>query len=56
LSQVAKADRALLVQTEELAVKAVETLIADGIEKAMSEYNGIDLREGSAAEGRAKDN
>ena len=45
LSRVAKADRALLDQAEDIAVKAVETLIADGIEKAMAAYNGIDLRE-----------
>jgi PTH1 family peptidyl-tRNA hydrolase len=45
LSRVAKGDRELLVQTEELAVKAVETLIAAGLEQAMAEYNGIDLRE-----------
>jgi peptidyl-tRNA hydrolase, PTH1 family len=56
LSRVAKGDQALLVQTEDIAVKAVETLIAASIEKAMAEYNGIDLREGSAAEGRTKDN
>jgi PTH1 family peptidyl-tRNA hydrolase len=46
LSRVSKADRALLDQTEEIAVKAAETLIAYGIDKAMAEYNGIDLREG----------
>src|SRR5215813_5601695 len=46
LSRVASDDQTLLV----------ETLIVAGIEKAMAEYNGIDLREGSAAEGRAKDN
>jgi len=45
LSPVAKADRDLLVQAEEISAKAVETLIADGIEKAMAAYNGIDLRE-----------
>ena len=45
LSRVAKGDRALLDQTEEIAVKAVETLIAEGIDRAMAEYNGIDLRE-----------
>src|SRR5262245_23018506 len=56
LSHVAKGGRAVLVQTEEIAVKAVEPQIAHGIEKAMSGYNGIDLREGSAAENRAKDN
>ena len=50
LSRVAKGDRDLLDQTEELAVKAVETLIAAGIEQAMAEYNGIDLR------GELKDN
>jgi len=26
-------------------MKAVETLIGDGIEKAMAAYNGLDLRE-----------
>jgi len=45
LSRVGKTDRALLDQTEEIAIKAIETLIAEGIEKAMAEYNGIDLRE-----------
>jgi peptidyl-tRNA hydrolase, PTH1 family len=50
LSRVGKVDRNLLDQTEDIAVKAVETLIADGIDKAMAEYNGVDLRE------EAKDN
>ena len=40
-----RATGVLLDQTEEIAVKAVEGLIADGIEKSMAEYNGIDLRE-----------
>lgn len=44
LSRVAKSDRSLLDQTEEIAINAVETLIAAGIEKAMAEYNGVDLR------------
>jgi PTH1 family peptidyl-tRNA hydrolase len=47
LSRVAKGDRALLDQAEDVAVKAVETLIAEGLEKAMAAYNGIDLREDS---------
>jgi PTH1 family peptidyl-tRNA hydrolase len=45
LSRVAKSDRALLDQAEEVAAKAVESLVADGIEKAMAAYNGVDLRE-----------
>jgi PTH1 family peptidyl-tRNA hydrolase len=45
LSQVAKCDRELLDQAEEVAAKAVETLIGEGIDAAMSQYNGIDLRE-----------
>jgi peptidyl-tRNA hydrolase, PTH1 family len=45
LSRVARSDRSLLDQAEEVAVKAVESLIADGIGKAMAAYNGIDLRE-----------
>jgi PTH1 family peptidyl-tRNA hydrolase len=45
LSRVAKADRQLLEQAEDFAAKAVETLIAGGVEKAMAEYNGLDLRE-----------
>jgi PTH1 family peptidyl-tRNA hydrolase len=44
LSQVAKTDRALLDQTEEVATKAAETLIGEGIEKTMAAYNGVDLR------------
>ena len=45
LSKVAKADRALLDQAEEIAVTAIGTLIAHGIDKAMAEYNGLDLRQ-----------
>jgi len=45
LSRVAKADRVLLDQTEEIAAKAVEMLVAEGIEKAMAAFNGVDLRE-----------
>jgi peptidyl-tRNA hydrolase, PTH1 family len=44
LSRVGKTDRALLDQTEEIATKAVETLIGEGIEKTMAAYNGVDLR------------
>jgi len=44
LSRVSKKDRELLDQTEDLAAKAVESLIADGIEKSMAAFNGIDLR------------
>jgi peptidyl-tRNA hydrolase len=50
LSPVTKTDRALLDQVEAVAVKAVEMLVTGGAEKAMAEYNGIDLRE------RLKDN
>jgi PTH1 family peptidyl-tRNA hydrolase len=45
LSPIAKADLKLLEQAEEVAVNAVDTLIATGIDQAMSQYNGIDLRE-----------
>jgi len=45
LSRVAKNDRALLDQTEGTAAQALETLIAQGIDQAMAQYNGIDLRE-----------
>jgi PTH1 family peptidyl-tRNA hydrolase len=45
LSQVAGGDSELLGKTEEIAARAVETLMSDGIEKAMAAYNGIDLRE-----------
>jgi PTH1 family peptidyl-tRNA hydrolase len=45
LSRVSKGDRVLLDQTEDIAVKAIETLIAHGIERAMAEYNGLDLRD-----------
>jgi PTH1 family peptidyl-tRNA hydrolase len=47
LSRIAKGDSTLLGQAEDIAVKAAETLIAAGIERAMAEYNGIDLREES---------
>ena len=50
LSPVAKIDRELLDQAEDLAVKAVVTLIAEGVERAMSQYNGLDLREKSEKE------
>jgi PTH1 family peptidyl-tRNA hydrolase len=45
LSQVAKVDLKLLDQAKDVAVKAVDTLLAAGIDEAMSLYNGIDLRE-----------
>src|SRR5262245_49082906 len=44
LSRVAKSDRAVLEQTEETAIQAVETLIVSGLDKAMADFNGIDLR------------
>src|SRR5262249_20604648 len=44
LSRVAKGDRAVLEQTEETAIQAVETLIVSGLDKAMADFNGIDLR------------
>src|SRR3989449_6645106 len=45
LSPVAKIDRELLDQAEDVAGKAGVTLIAQGVEKAMSQYNGLDLRD-----------
>ncbi len=45
LSPVAKIDRELMDQAEDIAAKAVVTLIAEGVEKAMSQYNGLDLRD-----------
>ncbi len=44
LSRVAKADRDLLERAEDIAAGASASLIAGGIEKAMAEYNGVDLR------------
>ena len=45
LSRVSKTDRVLLEQTEDVAARAAESLITDGIEKSMAAFNGIDLRE-----------
>jgi len=45
LSRVAKSDKEILDRAEEVAAKAVETVIVEGIDKAMAAYNGIDLRE-----------
>ena len=45
LSTVARSDRELLEEAEGIAGKAVESLVREGIEKAMAVYNGIDLRE-----------
>src|SRR5215467_13676978 len=44
LSRVAKGDRVILEQAEETAIRAVESLISSGLERAMAEFNGIDLR------------
>jgi len=44
LSRVSKGDRELLDQTEEIAAKAVQSLIENGIAKSMAAFNGIDLR------------
>jgi peptidyl-tRNA hydrolase len=49
LSRVAKADRVLLDQTEEIATKAVEALIGEGIERAMAAFNGVDVAAGGRA-------
>ena len=51
LSEVAKIDRDLLDRSEEIAARAVLRLVAEGVEKAMSQYNGVDLRNISRAEG-----
>lgn len=59
LSSVAREDRDLLESTETLAARAVETLISDGIARAMAEFNGIDLRQGgeeAPGQKEAKDN
>jgi PTH1 family peptidyl-tRNA hydrolase len=64
LARIAKVDSGLLDSAEAVAAKAVETLIASGIEKAMAEFNGIDLKQdrdeaaGNEARGdkEAKDN
>jgi PTH1 family peptidyl-tRNA hydrolase len=45
LSPVVLMDRDLLGRAEEIAERAVEALIKEGIEKAMAGYNGIDLRD-----------
>ena len=45
-----RADRTLLDQAEEIAVKAVETLIADGIEKAMAAIQRHRFREKARTE------
>jgi peptidyl-tRNA hydrolase, PTH1 family len=45
LSRVGKADREVLDRAEEVAARAVESLLADGIEKTMAAFNGIDLRQ-----------
>lgn len=47
LSPVSKGDRLLLDEAEDIAVRAVGSLVEEGIEKAMAKYNGIDLREES---------
>ena len=44
LSSVAARDWEILSRSEEIAAQATETLMAEGIEKAMAAYNGIDLR------------
>jgi PTH1 family peptidyl-tRNA hydrolase len=45
LSRVGKADREVLDRAEESAARAVESLLANGIEKTMAAFNGIDLRQ-----------
>jgi len=54
LSRVGRTDHAVLDEAEELAIRAVETLIDQGIDKAMAEFNGVDLRrEAQARQGEA---
>jgi PTH1 family peptidyl-tRNA hydrolase len=45
LSRVAKRDRELLAQAEAAAADAVEVLLREGPEKAMTAFNRLDLRE-----------
>jgi peptidyl-tRNA hydrolase, PTH1 family len=45
LSTVARSNRALLDEAEQAAMSAVETIIADGVDKAMATFNRMDLRE-----------
>ena len=45
LSRVARGDRGLLDRMEDVAVSAVETLIGEGVGRAMAEFNKVDLRE-----------
>jgi PTH1 family peptidyl-tRNA hydrolase len=45
LSRVAKADRMILKRAEDAAVSAVSVVIEAGVDKAMSEFNRLDLRE-----------
>ncbi len=44
LSDVAKADREALGRAEALAADAVEHILRAGVQSAMSEYNGTDVR------------
>lgn len=50
LSPVAKTDRNLLDRVEEAAARAVVSILSEGVRKAMSHYNGIDLREAESEE------
>lgn len=45
LSTVAKRDRKVMAKAEEAAADAVESVIKDGAEKAMTVFNRLDLRE-----------
>jgi peptidyl-tRNA hydrolase len=45
LSRVAKQDRDLMGRSEAAAADAVEALIREGPERAMSAFNRLDLRE-----------
>ena len=44
LSRVRAPDREMLGRAEVLAADAVETVITDGVQAAMSRFNGVDLR------------
>ncbi len=46
LSRVWKSHRERLSQCEQLAADAVETIVSEGVQSAMSRFNGQDLREG----------
>ncbi|MFQ5513278.1 MAG: aminoacyl-tRNA hydrolase [Myxococcota bacterium] len=53
LSRIREEERRIFLETVDLAVCAIETILEEGVEEAMNRYNGISLVDAQEEEGKA---